>query len=72
MNEKIRILSEQARQLSPHERIVLVEDVLDSLDITDPAVDRLWAQEARNRLAAYRQGALPANELNDVIAKYRS
>jgi putative addiction module component (TIGR02574 family) len=71
MNDKTRALCEQARDLSPQERIALVEDVLDSLDRADPAIDRLWASEAKDRLAAYRRGDLAARELTDIVAKYR-
>jgi putative addiction module component (TIGR02574 family) len=72
MNDKTKILSEQARELSPQDRIALVEDVLDSLDRADPEIERLWAQEAGERLAAYRRGELKAKDLNDIVAKYRS
>jgi putative addiction module component (TIGR02574 family) len=71
MGEKAKALSEEARALSPSDRIALVEDVLDSLDRADPNVDRLWAREARDRLAAYRRGEMKANDLSDVVAKYR-
>lgn len=72
MNEKAKALVEQARELSPPERIALVEDVLDSLDRADPAMDRLWASEAKERLAAYRRGELAATDLSEIVAKYRS
>lgn len=72
MNEKAKALTEQARELSPPERIAFVEDVLDSLDRADPNIDRLWAAEAKERLAAYRRGELAATDLSDIVAKYRS
>ena len=72
MNEKARALGEQARELNPQERIALVEDVLDSLDRADPKIDRLWAAEVKERLAAYRRGEIVATDLKDIIAKYRS
>jgi putative addiction module component (TIGR02574 family) len=72
MNEKSKALGEQVRALPPQERIALVEDVLDSLDRPDPDIDRLWAAEARQRLAAYLRGELAANDLNEIVAKYRS
>jgi putative addiction module component (TIGR02574 family) len=72
MNDKAKILSEQARALSPEDRIALVEDVLDSLDKADPTVERLWAREASDRLVAYRRGDLAAKDLHDIVAKYRS
>ena len=71
MNAKAKALREQARELSPQDRIALVEDVLDSLDRPDAHIDRLWAKEAGERLAAYRRGEIAAKDLSEVIAKYR-
>jgi putative addiction module component (TIGR02574 family) len=72
MNNDAKTLIEQARALPPQDRIALVEDVLDSLDRTDPGIDQLWAREASDRLAAYRRGELAAKDLSDIIAKYQS
>jgi putative addiction module component (TIGR02574 family) len=71
MSNEAKTLSEQARALSPEDRIALVEDVLESLDHADPTVDRLWAREAVDRVAAYRRGELAAKDLSDIVAKYR-
>lgn len=71
MNERLKVLGEQARALSAQDRIALVEDVLDSLDRTTPEIDRLWANEAIDRLAGYRRGQLSAKDLRDIVAKYR-
>ncbi len=71
MNEKAKVLGQRARELSPQDRIALVEDVLDSLDQTDAGIDRLWASEARDRLEAYRRGELAARDLTEIVAKYR-
>ena len=49
-------LSAQAAQLAPEERIQLVERILNSLDQPDAALDALWANDANDRLAAYRRG----------------
>jgi putative addiction module component (TIGR02574 family) len=72
MNKLAKVLGAQARELSPPDRIALVEDVLDSLDKTDSQLDELWIAEAKDRLAAYRRGKLAARDINDIIAKYRS
>ncbi|MBW8465962.1 addiction module protein [Acidovorax sp.] len=61
----------QATQLTPEERIQLVERILNSLDQPDVALDALWTSEANDRLAAYRRGEIKAAGLPDVIAKYR-
>lgn len=70
MSDETRTLSERARALPPRERIALVEDVLDSLDRADPDIDKLWAREANDRMAAYRRGELAAKDLSEGIAKY--
>jgi putative addiction module component (TIGR02574 family) len=71
MSHDAKTLIEQARALSPEDRIALVEDVLDSLDHADAGVDQLWAREAVDRLAAYRRSELAAKDLSDIVAKNR-
>jgi putative addiction module component (TIGR02574 family) len=71
MNAKTKALIEEARRLTPEERIELIEDLLGSLDPADPELERLWAEEARDRLAAYRRGELTARPLEEVLEKYR-
>jgi putative addiction module component (TIGR02574 family) len=71
MSDLTKALGAQVRELSPSDRIALVEDVLDSLDRSDSRLDDLWTTEAKDRLAAYRRGELTAKDINDIIAKYR-
>ena len=71
MTKAAKNLCAQARKLSPDERLELVDDILASLDPPDPAIDRLWAKEAEERLAAYRRGEIKAVPLQEVLAKYR-
>lgn len=71
MTDAAKNLSTQARKLSPAERLELVDDLLTSLDESDPGIDGLWAKEAEDRLAAYRRGELKAIPLQEVLAKYR-
>lgn len=67
-----KTLSAQAMQLPPEERLALVDELLDTLDVPDAALDALWAKEAESRLAAYRRGEVQALALSDVIAKYQA
>lgn len=67
-----RTLSAQAMQLPPEERLALVDELLDTLDVPDAALDALWAKETESRLAAYRRGEVQALALSDVIAKYQA
>ena len=70
MNERIRNLAEQAGLLPPIERAELVENILQSLDTADPNLDRLWAEEAKDRLDAYRRGELGALDFDENLAKH--
>lgn len=62
-----RELLEQARKLDPAERLELVDAVLQSLDRPDPAIDRIWLEEAERRLAAYRAGKVRGVPAEDVF-----
>lgn len=62
MNDETKTLSRKARALRPNERVALVEDILDSLDSPDPAIEQL-------RLAAYRRGELSAKDLSVIALK---
>ena len=61
-----------ARKLAPADRLELAEELLDSLDAAEDAIDRAWATEAENRLAAYRRGEIVARPLADILAKYQT
>jgi putative addiction module component (TIGR02574 family) len=70
MNERVKKLTDQAAKLAPAERAELVEHILQSLDSTDARLDRLWADEAKDRLAAYQRGEIETVDLDDVLAKH--
>jgi putative addiction module component (TIGR02574 family) len=67
MREETKTLCDAARKLSPIERLELVEGILASLDEPDAALDRLWASEAEDRMAAYRRGELKAKPRGRVF-----
>lgn len=46
---------EEALQLKPQERYLVIESLLKSLDKPDEAIDEVWAEEAQKRLQDYRQ-----------------
>jgi putative addiction module component (TIGR02574 family) len=70
MNAKTKALSQEAKKLSPEERIELIEELQRSLDPTDPEIDRAWAEEARDRLAAYLRGEMEATPFEEILQKY--
>ena len=72
MTTTAEALSAQAAQQPPAERIEVVERIFDSLDQPDASLEALWAEEANDRMAAYRRGEINAVALADVIAKYQA
>ena len=72
MNERLKKLADAAKELSPEERVELVEGVLESLDATDPRLDARWAEEANDRLTAYRRGEIADTDFAEVVAKRRN
>lgn len=70
MADTAKALSERARELTSAERLGMVDDILSSLDETDGALDRLWAREAGDRLAARRRGDIRDVSLDDVLQQY--
>ncbi|SDR63095.1 putative addiction module component, TIGR02574 family [Rhizobiales bacterium GAS191] len=70
MTDGIEAISATAKKLSPMQRLALVEELLDSLDAPDKAVDALWIGEAEDRVAAYRRGEIEAVPMVTVLAKH--
>ena len=71
MSANTQALIDQFRQLPVLERIEIVDALLATIDEPSTEIDRLWAAEADERLAAYRRGEIRAVELEEVLAKYR-
>ncbi|MDD2215690.1 MAG: addiction module protein [Eubacteriales bacterium] len=46
----------QALNLKIEERFILLESFIKSIDDSGQNLDDLWAEEAKKRLAAYREG----------------
>ncbi len=70
MSDLVQELGKEARKLSPAERIRLVDEILSSLDQTNPSLDASWAAEVEDRIAACRRGEIRALELREVLSKY--
>jgi putative addiction module component (TIGR02574 family) len=62
-------LIEQALKLEAADRLMLVELLHESLDKPDPEIDRIWAEEAQRRLAAYRSGKLGGTDMATVFGR---
>jgi putative addiction module component (TIGR02574 family) len=64
-------LATEIRALPDVEKLRLVDAILNDLDKPDPEIDRVWAEEARQRWAAYKAGRMPTVSYEEVMAKHR-
>lgn len=53
-----RNLISNALRLKPADRLILIEALIRSLDVTNPKIEEKWAEEAQKRLEAYKKGKL--------------
>jgi putative addiction module component (TIGR02574 family) len=60
-------LVSEIRGLPDSEKLRLVDAILSDLDKLDPEIDRVWANEARKRWAAYKEGRVPTVSYEDVV-----
>jgi putative addiction module component (TIGR02574 family) len=65
-------LAEKIKSLPDSEKIELVDSILMQLDKPDPEIDRIWADEARKRWAAYKAGKAETVSYEQVMDKYRA
>ena len=61
----------KALTLQPLERIELIETLFISLDSAHERkrIDKLWAAESEDRLAAYEAGKMKSSSAKDVFAR---
>jgi len=62
---------EKVKALPDAEKLAVVDSILLELDRPDPEIDRIWADEARLRWQAYREGRADHVPYAEVMAKYR-
>lgn len=73
MPSKIEEIEENARRLSSHERALLAEHLIHSLDEEeDLETERLWIEEAERRYREYKQGKVKAKPADVVFKEARS
>src|ERR1051325_9468446 len=65
-------LASEIRELPEAEKLRLVDAILTDLDKPDPEIDRIWADEARQRWAAYKEGRIPTVSYDEVMSKHRA
>jgi putative addiction module component (TIGR02574 family) len=63
-------LALEIRGLPDIEKLRLVDAILADLDKPDPEIDKIWAEEARKRWAAYKAGRIPTVSYEDIMTRY--
>ena len=71
MAKSVDKIEEEIRELPDVEKLRLVDTILSDRDKPDPEIDRVWAEEARRRWAAYKAGKVPTVSYESVMAKHR-
>jgi putative addiction module component (TIGR02574 family) len=71
MAKNIDKLAKEILDLPDVEKLRLVDAILTDLDKPDPEIDRVWAEEARKRWAAYKAGKVASVSYESVMAKHR-
>ena len=71
MAKTVDKLAAEIHGLPDVEKLQLLDTILADLDRPDPEIDRVWAEEARKRWAAYKKGQAPTVPYETVMAKHR-
>ena len=64
-------IASDLHELPDIEKLRLVEILLSDLDKPDPEMDKIWAEEARKRWTAYKNGQITSVSYQDMMNKYR-
>ncbi len=70
MNERVKKLAEEAKKLTYEEQVDLLDELFIALHDHDAEIDKAWAAEIEERIAAHERGELKARPAKDVLAKY--
>lgn len=71
MTKTAEKFASEIHSLSDIEKLQLVDAILTDLDKPDPKIDRIWAEEARKRWAAYKAGRIPTVSYQEVMDRHR-
>ncbi len=71
MTQNVRQIAEQAQQLRDSEKLELVDELLNQLDIPDPRVEVVWEAEVARRIMAGNEGRLGTVSYEEVMSAYR-
>ncbi len=62
----------EATSLPPLDKLQLVDYLLESLDMPDTNIEKLWADESSRRWEGYKAGEVSSVTAAEVFEKYKS
>ncbi len=71
MTDLAEKITSEINSLTDIEKLHIVDIILTDLDKTDPAIDRIWADESRKRWAEYKSGSISVVSYDKVMEKHR-
>ncbi len=60
---------EEALHLKPQERYIIIESLVQSLNKPDEEIEKIWIEESKKRLQAYRDGTIKTLSYDQVFEK---
>ncbi len=60
---------EEAMNLKPQDRYIIIENLIHSLNKPDKEVDKIWIQESQKRLKAYKKGTIKTLSYDQVFGE---
>jgi len=72
MNARVEGMMEQAQALTAEERVSLIDALTELVSPPDSGWQAAWARECEDRLAAYEQGKIEAEDFDVVMARLRT
>ena len=77
MNDRVKTLIDEARKLTPDERLQLMAELSSVIDGDEPAdgtpeeIEAAWTEEVERRLAADERGEVTWTPAAEVLARIR-
>lgn len=62
---------EEALQLRPAERLLLIEMLTKSLNKPDENIEKIWADESEKRYKALEENRVKSISINEIIERYK-
>ena len=59
----------EALHLKPQERYIIIESLVQSLNKPDEEIEKIWIEESKKRMQAYREGTAKTLSYDQVFEK---